>query len=649
MTSQKHAALVTALCIILALMAGMLYLWRAAGDPSSTLLLSEGGARWIRVNEPAIPFVRKVDPLRAFRTVINIDKTPARALLTFKAMRDAEVLVDEQLVRAVDEDLDDWREPVEVDLAPYLSPGAHTLGFTVKNRNGPALLLAYSEALGVHTGPDWETSNDGVNWTGALAASQPMSLPLSRNYPVARAFVSCLPVLLPVFFITFFWTLAYYREGGGNGWIARITPGAGTLRWLIIAALAVLGANNFFQVPISTGFDSSAHLDYIRFVAERFSIPYANDGWQMFQSPLYYMVSAPFYLMLKPLLATSNLVRALKLIPFALGIAQVEITYRMLKKVLPGRPDILSLGVVIGGLLPATLYSSLSLGNEPMCGAFSAAALAVAFWILVEPAPPSRGRLLLLGAFLGLALLSKFTAVLLIPPLGFLLIYKARENGGKVGALFTPALTALGTAFAISSWYYIRNWIKLGKPFVGGWDPSRQIVWWQDPGYRTLGDLYRFGESLVHPLYSSFNGFWDSFYSTLWLDGMVSGIWDVRGFPPWNFNIMVSGSWLALLPTVAIIIAVAASLLRPMESFRKGPLFAVICLAIYLAALAHLYLNIPIYTTLKATYTTGLTPVYALLAATGLGMLMRTTLARAAVYGWVACWAAFAYLSYFAA
>jgi hypothetical protein len=644
---KKYVSLITV--IVLSLLTATLYLWKLSGDPSSALILPEHGAQWIRVNEPAIPNARNIDPIWAFRTAVHVDETPERAILTFKAMKDAEVLVDGELVRTVDGNLDDWREPVEVDLAQYLSPGQHTIRLTVMNRNGPALLLAYSDSLGIRTGPGWETSKDGVEWKGALAATQPMSLPLSKDYPVFRSFVSSLPVLAPVFLITFLWTLAYYRPGNGRaGWIARLTPGAGTLRWIIMAALAVLGVNAYFNVPFTTGFDTNGHIQYIRFVAERLTLPYANDGWQMFQSPLYYIVSALFYKALMPFLTIDDTIQAIKLFTFAFGMVQVEIIYRMLKKTFRGRNDLVSIGVVIGGLLPATVYSALALGNEPMCGAFSAAALAVAFWILVDHTPASRGRLLLLGAFLGLALLSKVTAVLLLPPVGFLLLYKARKAGRGGLSLFTPAFITFGTAFAISSWYYIRNWLELGKFFIGGWDSSRGIVWWQSPGYRTLRDLYSFGESLSYPVFSNFNGFWDSYYSTLWLDGMMSGATKAGGFPPWNIDFMLSGAWLGLLPTVAVFLAAAAALLNPGESFRKGPLFAVICLIIYLAALAHMYLGVPIHSTVKATYTTGLTPVYALLAAAGMGTFMKTVTARAFVYAWVACWAVSSYLSYFA-
>jgi hypothetical protein len=42
----------------------------------------------------------------------------------------------------------------------------------------------------------------------------------------------------------------------------------------------------------------------------------------------------------------------------------------------------------------------------------------------------------------------------------------------------------------------------------------------------------------------------------------------------------------------------------------------------------------------------GLTPCYALLGAAGFDLMVRHRLARAAVYGWMACFALFAYAAY---
>ena len=45
-------------------------------------------------------------------------------------------------------------------------------------------------------------------------------------------------------------------------------------------------------VPETTGFDAQGHLDYIRYVLEQSAIPVANEGWQMYQPPLFYVLCA---------------------------------------------------------------------------------------------------------------------------------------------------------------------------------------------------------------------------------------------------------------------------------------------------------------------------------------------------------------------
>jgi len=55
----------------------------------------------------------------------------------------------------------------------------------------------------------------------------------------------------------------------------------------------------------------------------------------------------------------------------------------------------------------------------------------------------------------------------------------------------------------------------------------------------------------------------------------------------------------------------------------------------------------PFYSSGKASYLGGLTPVIAVLGAAGLHLLTRQRLMRAAVYGVFACWALASYLGYF--
>ena len=202
-------------------------------------------------------------------------------------------------------------------------------------------------------------------------------------------------------------------------------------------------------------------------------------------------------------------------------------------------------------------------------------------------------------------------------------------------------------AFAVCGWYYVRNWVRLGKPFIGGWDPARGYQWWQEPGFRTFEQFTSFGEALIRPVYSALHGLWDGIYSTLWLDGFLSSQVEVISFPPWNFDLMLSSAWLSLLPTAALLIGAVAIAVRPVRAARSGELFALICLGTYLLATTYLMLRIPSFSTIKATYTMGVLPCYAILAAAGFRPLLRPRLGRAVVNGGMACWAVAAYAAYF--
>jgi hypothetical protein len=70
-------------------------------------------------------------------------------------------------------------------------------------------------------------------------------------------------------------------------------------------------------------------------------------------------------------------------------------------------------------------------------------------------------------------------------------------------------------------------------------------------------------------------------------------------------------------------------------------------LGIYLAALLYMYVTVPVWSTAKATYTLGLIPCYAVVCVSGLELLSRNNLLRAAVNGCLACWAVSSYCSYF--
>src|ERR1035441_10547311 len=112
---------------------------------------------------------------------------------------------------------------------------------------------------------------------------------------------------------------------------------------------------------------------------------------------------------------------------------------------------------------------------------------------------------------LGAALLTKSTALLVVPVVLGALAYKevqslkskvqsrcttgqASEAGKGVGRLGV----VLAACVVVCGWHYARLWANYGSPLIGVWDPRLGSSWWQDDGYRTGAFYLRFGAVLAH-------------------------------------------------------------------------------------------------------------------------------------------------------
>ena len=115
---------------------------------------------------------------------------------------------------------------------------------------------------------------------------------------------------------------------------------------------------------------------------------------------------------------------------------------------------------------------------------------------------------------------------------------------------------------ATCGWHYVRIWRHFGTPLVGNWDAAAGFPWWQDPGFHTAGDYFRFGQSLVAPFFSGVWSVADGIYSTLWGDGLLGGVPILAFRPPWNYELMVAGYLPALVPAIVILVGAAVALWR---------------------------------------------------------------------------------------
>jgi hypothetical protein len=550
---------------------------------------------------------------------------------------------------------DAWKEPRVVVIGGALPPGIHVLQIAVFNRSAQPCLLAWSEELHLQSGTSWYTLHeDGRRSPAVLATSATVPAEALRYPSVADAFAGVAPWLLAVFTLAFTWTAWNGRSATGLQQLPRWRLSPARLRWVLLAAWTLLAVNNIGLLPGRLGYDWGHHLDYVKYVATRHRLPLATEGWQMFQPPLFYLLEAPIYALLSPRYGNDVVIDAMRVLPLLCGLAQIEIVYRVSRAVFPQSEDLQAIATVVGGLMPMQIYISQVIGNEPLVGSLTALVTCLCIGLLMEPARERRASFfVLIGVIWGLAILSKVTPLLLAPLLLASLLLASlamhwRHSGQALRQGLVRAALVFGACFLTCGWYFMRNWAALGKPFAAGsFDPVAEQNWWQFPSYRTWDQLTSFGTSLSHPINHEVWSLGGGLYSTLWLDGFVSGTLAPPEAFPWNLRWVLAGAWLGLVPMGFLLASPATCWRSEFRPARWAMLFALSAIGIYLAAVVDLYIRLPVYSACKATYLLGLLPCIAVLAAAGAAPLLRYRLLRALAFAAVTCWGFASYVAYF--
>ena len=218
-------------------------------------------------------------------------------------------------------------------------------------------------------------------------------------------------------------------------------PGPPSRPWLRagwIAAFAVLAAVrlwNAFTGSLLRGYDDHGHVGYILYLDLYRSVPWADQGWSYFHPPLHYV----FGWALAQLESPEALLHGLAFLGGALSLAIAGLAARVTRLASPGRDGLALLAFVAVGLLPVYLYASTMAGNELTAAFFGT--LGLALLIANEcRRQPLLGRDALAGLAIGLALLSKMSAVLVLAAAGATLSLRMLRERPLSAALRRQAL-----------------------------------------------------------------------------------------------------------------------------------------------------------------------------------------------------------------
>ena len=618
--------------------------WLCRSDARSNFLPAHRPAEWVLYpTPPSGDALRLVNLSTEFRRSFQMEGNLSPATLSVCSFRTSSIRINGRALHAPEPSPSNWKRVARMDVSRLLVPGTNEISVEVSNSNGPPALWLSLQAGGFSLNSDerWQASFAGGAWRPARLAAKPARFqkgsPLSSTEQPFRCFRTRLPLF------TLFFALALAVVGAVRWYAVNRTDPTGKRRAvdpgralvLLLAALVlawgVLWWNDVAALPKHAGFDAAEHLAYIQYILDRHALPLANEGWEMYQPPLYYLISASALALLHLSTADPGGILVLRFFGMVCGLITSVMAFLGVRRLFPGQTSTQLFGLLTATLLPVNLYLSFYPTNETLTAALVAASVYVCLVILDD----SRVRLArhtLLGLLLGAACLTKASALLACPIILAALAWNLRARRIRGVAQWAQYLGATAlVCLAVSGWHYGRAASHFKNPLVGNWDLMSGFGWWQQPGYRTCGYYLRFGECLVHPFYSSFTSLGDGVYSTLWGDGLCGGQTDLNVRTPWNYELMAAGYLLALFPTLLLLTGSVLACVRFLRAPRPQD-FAILGLAV-LSGIAVLYysLKVPSYASAKAFYASSAFVPLCVLAAKGWSFLT----GKAAKHAWL--------------
>lgn len=353
------------------------------------------------------------------------------------------------------------------------------------------------------------------------------------------------------------------------------------IAFAMAALAAAVRLHNAWTFPVLGGYDAFAHFTYVWFLADTGRLPLPHAGWEFFQPPLWYALAALAWNTLAGFDATTRL-RVIDAAVALAGLAPAAVAAAAVGRSLPGDRTARLLAAAWILFLPVHLYSAGFLGNEGL----TAVACAAAFAALLRTADaPTPARGALLGLALGLAMLAKFTGLVVVAAAVATLGLRAasRRDGAALGAL----AVALAVAAVVGGWFYARNVALYGTPFrlsrdglflariensqlQGRREPLEYLLF--DPGivYRPQWPRGLSAHS-PRPAGAPYSALRESIptglYANAWFDGFGGFV-----LPPVTASeasrragqlLLVLG----LLPTATVLVGIAAAVAR----LRRGP------------------------------------------------------------------------------
>jgi 4-amino-4-deoxy-L-arabinose transferase-like glycosyltransferase len=241
-----------------------------------------------------------------------------------------------------------------------------------------------------------------------------------------------------------------------------------TIRWLILMVVAtglLCRLAYVFFTPVFRAPDEQAHFNYLQHLAEKRTFPVMTKGiddpaneWEYHQPPVYYLLLAPVFGAAKAAGASlETTVRLLRLPSVLFWLLNVWLGVTLLKR-LEIKDDFTRVFVLaMACLLPTYTFISSVINNDNLLITLGGALLC-----LMARQPSSLKQAVGLGLLLGLALLTKKSAVVFLPAIALmwgLAALRGRMRWSSVAAQLAVVAGLAALLYAPWAW---RDWQVYG-------------------------------------------------------------------------------------------------------------------------------------------------------------------------------------------
>jgi hypothetical protein len=256
---------------------------------------------------------------------------------------------------------------------------------------------------------------------------------------------------------------------------------------------------------------------------------------------------------------TSLAVHLIRLFSVLLGAGTVLCTYAIARQVFPGQPGIAIGATAINAFIPMFVFISASVNNDNLVVFLSSLVLAILVRAVRRGASPL--LILVLGGVIGLASLSKLSALGLLPLAGVAFALwrgrSARESWAGVATCWVrDCALVVAPAAGVAGWWYLRNWRLYGDPL--GLNAMLAVAGGRTAPH-TLADLLGEFQGFRYSFWGVLGGFnvllrptWVygllDLLTVLALAGLIAWVWRVRrrrAAAPWPELVLLS-AWVGI-------------------------------------------------------------------------------------------------------